>query len=336
VLTSVLADGTVQAPTVKAGVLSGSRLRLDNSQATNSPVPLVITAAPNQVSNLAEWRAADGTLLTHLNLGAEWTTRHINIDTVAQGQSFAPELHYKGANGKWLSGIDWVAPIPARDFVVVNKIDWPNPGNAYDLIYCSHNGATSPTVGIGYTQPGPEYRLQVMSEPSEPAMGGLLVRTVAGQTGKAFVVRYAYSSNPPVDFFAINADGSLAMQNVARQTTFSVGTDGRILGAQARADSVNNRPLRMTRADGGGYIDFVYTPDGYFSFINSWTGNMSWQVGANGRFKPTQVIDAAKSGIQLPYTGTTPPSGGSSGEIRVGSDRLWVNANGTWRSIRFD
>lgn len=347
-------------------------------------VPLTIRGAPGFQSNITEWQDSAGSTLAKIDHAGELTTRHVNIDVASEGPGRSPELHYKAANGRWLSGIDWTGAVPARDFVVASKGDFPGPGQVRDLIYCSHNDDRAPTVGIGVTQPGSAYRLQVMADVDEPAMGGFMVRAVDGQTGKPLAVRHSYSdpaldffavrhdggvevhsrggtrtfvigvegdvvqtalastgkvfrvrrgyNDPAVDLFSVSATGEVEVRNRTGARTFAVQEDGGILSPLLKADSTTNRVLRLTGADGGTFFDLT-NANGYLTLVNSWTAKPSWRIGGDGRFEPLQVIAAATSGIQLPHTGNGTPSGGQSGEIRVGNGKLWVKDGTQWKSV---
>lgn len=327
--TAVAAVGTLARSDSAYGATAPMTIQADSASA----VPLTVQgAAGGQDANLTEWRDGAGTLLARVNKGGEIKTRHLDLDTVDQGTGVSPELHYKAANGAWLSGIDWAASVPARDYVVASKFDYPNPGNVFDLIYCSHNGANSPTVGIGLAQPDASYRLQVVPELNEPAMGSLLVRSAPAQTGKPLAVRWAFS-DPPLDFFSVNADGSLESRNTNRALTWRLGADGYMTALKLRADQATRRVLRFTDYDDRTHFDFTYQDGGYLTFTNAWTATPSFRVGGDGRFEPLQTIQARLTGIQLPHVGGGAPSGGQSGEIRVGNNKLWVNDRGTWKSI---
>ncbi|MDQ3933432.1 MAG: hypothetical protein M3340_02240 [Actinomycetota bacterium] len=296
-----------------------------------SSVPLTIKGASGQTANITEWRDSGNALMARVTHSGFLHARQLFINTADQGQGQSPEVHYKAANGEWLSGIDWAAAIPARDYVVAAKVDHPTAGSVFDLIYCSHNGSNAPTVGVGIAQPDRSYRLQVFSDSDEPDQGGLMVRSPVNQTARPFAVRWAFSS-PAVDLFAVNADGSFEATNKNRQKTFGVTADGWLTPLKVRSDGTR-RPLRMVDSDGTRWFDFQYSDGGYLSFVNTWTGRSSWRVGSDGRLEALQTINARTHGIQVPHVSGGTPSGGSSGEIRVGNNRLWVNDRGTWKSI---
>ena len=297
----------------------------------NQSTPLTIKGAAGQEANLTEWRGADGDLLSRVTKSGYFVSRHIEVDLTDRPNE-SPEIHYRAANGKWLNGIDWTATVPQRDFVVAAKMDHPNFGQVADLIYCAHRGpGNAPTVGVGITEPyiGGGYRLTVMSEVNEPGMGGLMVRAPRASTGKPFAIRQDWSSN--LDFFSILADGSLEMRNTAGSLVFGVSKDGLVQG-----------PFKV-QSTSGGRVDQLHRPDGTVQFESRFgsSNELTFYANNGGSLSPVWQVNPADrrlralGGLVVPHTGSSsPPSGGVSGEIRVGNNALWVNDRGNWKSIR--
>jgi hypothetical protein len=178
-------------------------------QAQNvNTLPVTVQGASGQSADLTQWQDANGSVLAKVDLQGRVLTNHITIDDSQRGQAVAPELHYIGANGKWLSGIDVGGVIPARDFAVASKWDYPNPGNVDDLIYAFHNGAGNPpTVGIGTTAVvnSLAFRLHVSPEFATPSMGALHIEQSTANRALAILVEdFGHTAK-----FSVGIDGSV-------------------------------------------------------------------------------------------------------------------------------
>jgi hypothetical protein len=80
-------------------------------------------------------------------------------------------------------------------------------------------------------------------------------------------------------------------------------------------------------------------------FVVFGTGKMEWGAGGssardvnlyrNGAdiLKTDDLLDASTAGIWTRHMGSTTPTGGNSGEVRVGNGKIWVNDAGTWKSV---
>jgi hypothetical protein len=122
-------------------------------------------------------------------------------------QAFGPELQFYGTNGAWVGpAVDVAAAIPSRDFVLAAKVLSESPWTVNDLVYCGHNGAAPPTVGIGKPQPPVDYRLTVQGENSyATGMGGLLIAKPSGNTpGHLLNLRHSNGQ----DYLYVDADSN--------------------------------------------------------------------------------------------------------------------------------
>jgi hypothetical protein len=45
------------------------------------------------------------------------------------------------------------------------------------------------------------------------------------------------------------------------------------------------------------------------------------------------LVDAADAGLRTKHEAGATPTGGSSGEVRVGTDTVWFQDAGTWKAI---
>jgi hypothetical protein len=52
--------------------------------------------------------------------------------------------------------------------------------------------------------------------------------------------------------------------------------------------------------------------------------------------KTDDLLDASTAGLRTKHEGASTPSGGNSGEVRVGNSKLWAQDAGTWKSLNLD
>jgi hypothetical protein len=115
--------------------------------------------------------------------------------------------------------------------------------------------------------------------------------------------------------------------------TERVGIDHDLAFFGLRARPRDGGPAMVfLRRDGGSSFSIGFKDDA-LRFTCDQNGTPSFDIRSDGRFTPVTLPDFSESGIQLPYVGDEKPTGGRSGEIRVGKGRLWVNEDGNWRAI---
>jgi hypothetical protein len=278
------------------------------SPSTNT-VPFRVDGAASQNKNLTEWRNSGDTLLSSVNGEGTFKGQHVVVRQDATPNT-TPEIYYLGGNGSWLTGIDVAAATPARDMTLASKIEG---GSVNDIVYCAHNGQKAPVVGIGYVYPYYNYRVQVSGQDVEPSMGGVAIRVPTTSKGNPLALIDSSTGQP----------GAMIDQQYYHSAM------------KVKADPSTNRAITLARPDSGGNFGFEYADDGSFSVRYLSGGVESFRVGGDGRLRTVQPIVFTSSGAQLPYTASARPSGGLSGEIRVGAGRVWVNDAGTWKSARF-
>ncbi len=273
-------------------------------------VPVTIRGATGQYADLTQWQSADGTNLTRvLNDGSVITPHAKLVDT--RSTAAAPELHFVGSNGKWAVGIDVAATVPARDFFIA-KINETKPG-VTDVFYLHHNGDAATVCGIGWvSKTPPNYRLHVSPEDSQPDMGGLAIRVPSGSSGNPLAFINSATGEPKS---WIDTSGNLSN-----------------FGIRAVPGTAPNMALRFSRSDGSNVFGIRYADNGSLEFAYLTGGVASFRIRGSGRFEARQTADFAAFGAQLPHVGARTPSGGYSGEVRVGNDKLWVNDQGVWKS----
>jgi len=185
-----------------------------------------------------------------------------------------------------------------------------------DLMYVKHRGAQAPTFGIGVTPPDGSHRLQLASQNAEPAMGILKLLKGSAQTGNCLTV----SDSGDVARLWIDKDFYLSGNHPIGGGVFFKG------------DATNERPLAMVKSDTSVCYGFTYSGNSIrFRYVTG--GVDSWEVGTAGRFKSLAAPDFSATGAQMPHAGASTPSGGQSGEVRVGTGKIWVNDAGTWKSV---
>ncbi|MDQ3740959.1 MAG: hypothetical protein M3389_08455 [Actinomycetota bacterium] len=222
----------------------GATAPLDIQSDAPGSIPLVVRGADSQDVDLQRWVAADGSALGAVDKAGQLTARHLTVDTAEQGPSVSPELHYKAANGFWLSGIDWASAVPARDHVIAAKVDHPVPGSVMDFLYAAHRGTKSPTLSVGNSSVSQDIALATFTGPSggggtaaEPSLGGMLVRHPNGATAPALMVRRGWSG---ANVFAVLPDGTVQLRTEGNARTLRFDAPA---GALAMADP--NVPVRF-------------------------------------------------------------------------------------------
>jgi hypothetical protein len=98
-----------------------------------------------------------------------------------------------------------------------------------DLVYLRHNGAKSPTIGLGVTPPDSSSRVQVAAADAEPSMGTIRLRVGSAQTGKALTVH----DSTPIDRWWVDKDFFMSGLNPSTGSALAVQAD------------TNGRPLAM-------------------------------------------------------------------------------------------
>lgn len=256
-----------------------------------------------------------GNLLVGAASGTPGQVLDVRGNTVLQlnaASNTAPELHYVALNSEWLSGVDVANNGGAKDFVVLAK---KYSGSTYDVIYAAHNGTNAPvTIGIGVTPPAAgTYRLQISPDDTLVTMGGLGIRVGPSQTGKALSI---YDSSA-VEKLWIDKDFAIS------------GAAG--AGLTVKADVANGRVLQLEKTDGTIVYGIAHSGNSLrFSYVTG--GADSFEIGTDGKFKALTVANFSAVGAYFPHAGAGTPTGGQSGEVRVGTGKIWVNDAGTWKS----
>lgn len=286
--------------------------------------PVVTQAVSGQTAPIHDVQDASGNSIGQWNnqgtliIGSDVAgvgSGFLKLKRITSNGAVAPEIHFHALNGRasdkvaWGLGIDVAAAIPSRDFVIFKAEE---AGGVTDFIYCSHRGTLQPVVGIGLTPPFQGFRLSVSPSDTEAAMGGIGIRANAN-TGKAFAL--IDSADGVTEKFAIDNAGVMS----ATTTRAAAGTFPR-------------RVATFTDAAGGTQMGFTYESDGAFAFRYLTGGVKIWQY-SGGRFQTSVMPDFSGTGAQLPHIGAATPSGGQSGEIRVGNGKIWANDAGTWKSV---
>ena len=322
--TAVLRPSVALAATVD-GDQSGTFTATQSFAPAADDVPITVRRGAGSSSHLQRWTDAGGSVLARMSGGGRLglggvdlyaaASKLLGIDGSAivdgavkvrrrDDPANAPEIHFEGANGAWYVGID-VYNSPAADFFIGKKTS----DGVGDFVYISHNGTGVPTTGIAVTPPDRLYALQVSGSDGDATVGGLSVRVPPGSSANALAIK-----------------DSSGVGRVTIDRAFYLSA----LRAKARSDS---RVLILANPTRGGQYGFYYSGNAMvFRYFNN--GIDSFRVGTDGRFR-TLVTANLTAGAQLPSTGTATPSGGVSGEIRVGAGgRVWCNDGGTWKSTK--
>ncbi len=256
---AAVAGSAVRSPASAYGATAPMEIQSDSP----STVPLTVRGAEGQTADLQQWRDAAGTPLARMTRAGGFLARHVDLDTRAQGPAASPELHFKAANGFWLTGMDWAAEVPARDFVVSGKVDFPVAGQVSDFIYCAHRGTKNPTVTIGNAATDPDAALATFVGPAdgagnakEPTLAGVLIRHMLGSTAPALMVRPGWSG---ANLFAVLPDGSIELKDQNNQRTLVVDANtGALSGRDANTPvSVLNGLLVRSAPAAGNFVPLL-------------------------------------------------------------------------------
>ena len=250
---AALVGSAVRAPGTAYGATAPMEIESDSP----STVPLAVKGAAGQTADLQQWRDSAGTPLARITRTGALIARQAQLDTRDQGPTVSPELHFKAANGFWLSGIDWTADVPARDFVVSGKVDHPTAGTVKDFIYCSHRGTKEPTVTFGNSAIDPDAALATFIGPTdgtgaalEPTLAGVLIRHMSGSTAPALMMRPGWSG---ANLFAVLPDGSVELRDQTNQRTLLINAATGAISARDTATPVSVRnSLAVRGAPGAG------------------------------------------------------------------------------------
>jgi hypothetical protein len=283
---TALVGSAVRSPESAFGATAPMTIEAGDSSQT----PLVLRGAASQDADLQQWQSNDQTVLARVDKAGQFTTRHINLDTRDQGQNVSPELHYKGANGFWLQGLDWANTPPSRDFTVASKVDYPNPGNVFDFVFCAHRGSSlAPTLAVGNSSLDQSVALATFAGPDdgqgnsiEPTLGGILVRQMVGSTAPAIMVRQGWSNATQ---FAVQKDGSIELKDAnAHRTLFIDGSNGAISSSDANTPvSILNSMLVRAAPGAGNFAPLLtvrQTGDTNDRFRIRSDGTMFWGTGS--------------------------------------------------------
>ncbi|HEX8101852.1 MAG TPA: hypothetical protein VF533_04530 [Solirubrobacteraceae bacterium] len=291
-------------------------------------VAVTVQGASGQTRDLQQWKDAGGSVLAridasgalqlgdipirqvspgHLGIGASTIVNGALVVRRRDDAINAPEMHFEGANGTWYMGIDVANQAnPAADFFIAKVTDGGKTVN--DTVYIAHNGASPPTMGVGVTPPDKRYTLQVSGSDVDPTVGGLSIRVPPTSTANAFSVRDS------------NGTDRVSIDQAFWFSALSV-----------KANAADNRVLTLSQPDRGRQYGFLYS--GNALIFRYFSGGLdAFRIGTDGRFAVSRTGDFT-AGAQFPHVGATTPSGGYSGEMRVGNGKLWVNDGGTWRSL---
>jgi hypothetical protein len=139
------------------------------------------------------------------SLGTSDTPTFSSLVLSNQGSAaVTPLLNFLAANGGWQVGVDTANSPGGRDFFIA-KGTGSNPNylsSVSDFLYFSHNGANTPTLGIGYTPGNSAYTVSISAPDAQPANGCMLIRVGASQTGKAFLI----TDSTPTDKWWVDKD----------------------------------------------------------------------------------------------------------------------------------
>lgn len=231
----------------------------------------------------------------------------------------APELHWIGMNGSWLTGIDVANNGGNKDFVLAAKRDWPVANAVNDLIYLAHNDDGAPTVGIGVTPPSSEFRLQISGQDAEPAMGVLALRRGPLQTGHLISV-FDQSGSPR---WWLDADYWLQGENPATEASLSL-----------KADTLRGRPLVLGKADGSTMYGFQYAADSsgdlYVRYLLTGVNNLVLTTTGRPVFPNGLTTDSLRLGPPAPPSSASAPC--ARGDIAYDSEFIYLCvADDTWK-----
>lgn len=95
-----------------------------------------------------------------------------------------------------------------------------------------------------------------------------------------------------------------------------------IIGCNVVGDATSNN----------GIIFGATATDNYYSFTTE-NGGTGVAVINNGARNIGVVLDGGASRTRVQDYGATTPTGGLTGEIAIGTNKIWINAQGTWRSV---
>jgi hypothetical protein len=292
-------------------------------------VAITVNALGGQTSSLQQWQDSSGSTRVSVSpagalvLGSDtalqrYASDHVSLDAnlLASGSmtlqrdtsaALAPEFTFKAANGSWLTGVDVANSGGGTDFVLAARV---NAGSVGDLIYVSNRYPAGPTVGIGITPPGPRARLQVSPADGDAAMGGVAIRLPPSSRG-----------NP------------LAVLDSSGRPRMWIDRDAWANGLRARGDD-SNTILSMGTSDLRAVYGLVSGGDDLRLRYYQGAKNV-FSVGTDARMLFYAPANLTPAGGQLPHVAGTRPSGGYSGEVRVGTRRIWANDNGTWKYASF-
>ena len=174
----------------------------------------------------------------------------------------APELHFRAANGAWLTGMDVANKVPGRDMTVASKILSPN---VVDFIYVAHNGSGMPSCGIGFVPPGGDYVLSISPGDgqnfagSANPQGGLVIRISPNQQTATHAFAILQSSG--TESLWVDADSYLSGRHPLYGSAVAV-----------KADAVNQRPLAFVNPAASTGYAFQFNGDSLrFRYINGGT-----------------------------------------------------------------
>lgn len=185
-----------------------------------------------------------------------------------------------------------------------------------DIGYVKHRGMQPVTVGIGVTPPDGTHRLQVTGSQNDLAMGGLRLLSQAGQTGKALTV--ADSGNTARLW--VDADGVLGGANATFGSAVAI-----------RADATNNRALVFrNNADSVSHTFYYSSTSLRLRYLTGGVDVMNFPTDGSVFFY--QKPSVANAGIKMRHVAGATPTGGESGDLLIGTGKIWVNDGGTWKS----
>jgi hypothetical protein len=98
----------------------------------------------------------------------------------------------------------------------------------------------------------------------------------------------------------------------------------------------NQAAIRTEAAGTGTVRNFLFGVNGEQWGVNT-SGNFismadnTYDIGASGANRPRTIY--AATGIVTQHMAAATPTGGTSGEVRVGNSKIWVNDAGTWKSV---
>ncbi len=239
--------------------------------------------------------------------------------TSDQSPTVAPEIHWAGNRGSWVTGMDVANSGGSRDLVLAAKADWPAAGEVNDVLYVAHNDTFAPTVGVGVTPPDRSARLEISAQDSEPEMGSLLLRKTPNQQGNLLTINDSSGDTR----WALDAAYWLKGETPGTETSLAI-----------KGDDKNDRPLVVANSHGDFAYGFQYAADASGSlFLRYFTNGLNNIVlNTDGRPSFPNGLTTQQLRVENPAVPASSSSPCTRGDVSYDDDFVYVCiAANTWK-----